>query len=474
MFMNFQFLKVHLASYVWILALFATVRAGSQTITGDFSALTSQPIRLVGFQGFDTYEIDSAVVDEKGGFTFSYGKKDYGMGFLTTPDAKQFMLILSGENIELKGSGLALPESIEVVSDKENILFEKYADEHTRREQTMSAWYYLEKIYRLDSLFAIHDAPNQTIALEKKRIKEEDSLFLASLPRNTFVRWYLPVRKLISSAYVIAQYRTEEIPATIAAFRALDYTDARLRKSGLLQDALESHVWLIENSGRSLDSVYIEMQTSIDCILGKIKSDAKTLNEISEHLFNLLEKRSLFPASEYLALKLLQDKSCTIEKDFAAQLESYRAMKKGNTAPDIELSGYVIAPGYKTENTPRRLSDINSRYTVVIFGASWCPQCPVELSQIVRSYPVWQAHNVEVVFVSLDENQNSFQSFARVFPFISVCDYKKWESPVVKNYHVFATPTIFLLDNTLKILLRPNSAGQLDSWVDWYLVKGNK
>jgi thiol-disulfide isomerase/thioredoxin len=220
--------------------------------------------------------------------------------------------------------------------------------------------------------------------------------------------------------------------------------------------------------------MYVEMQLSIDCILGKIKSEEKTLNEISEHLFNLLEKRSLFRALEYLALKLLQDKSCTIDKDFAAQLESYRAMKKGNTAPDIELIGEIIAPGYKTENTPRRLSDINSRYTVVIFGASWCPLCPVELSQIVRSYPLLKAHNVEVVFVSLDENQNSFQSFARVFPFISVCDYKKWESPVVKNYHVFATPTIFLLDNTRKIVLRPNSAGQLDTWVDWYLVKGNK
>jgi len=299
-------------------------------------------------------------------------------------------------------------------------------------------------------------------------------LFLASLPRNTFVRWYLPVRKLISSAYVIAQYRTEEIPSAIEAFRAIDYTDARLEKSGLLSNALESHFWLIENSGRTLDSVYIEMKISIDIMIGNLKSDDKKLNKTSEYLFNLLEKQSLFRASEYLALKLLNDNSCTIDKGFAAQLESYRVMKKGNTAPDIELIGDIFAPGYKTEKTPQRLSDIKSLYTVVIFGASWCPQCPAELAQIVRSYPLWKAQNIEVVFVSLDENQNLFQSFATVFPFISVCDYKKWESPIVSKYHVFATPTIFLLDNKRKILLRPNSAGQLDSWVDWYLVKGNK
>ncbi len=58
--------------------------------------------------------------------------------------------------------------------------------------------------------------------------------------------------------------------------------------------------------------------------------------------------------------------------------------------------------------------------------------------------------------------------FAAVFPFISICDYQKWESPVVKAWHVFATPTMYLLDNNLEIILRPNSARQMDAWVDWY------
>jgi hypothetical protein len=36
----------------------------------------------------------------------------------------------------------------------ENQAFEKYAQEQPRREQALSAWIYLEKIYALDSLFA--------------------------------------------------------------------------------------------------------------------------------------------------------------------------------------------------------------------------------------------------------------------------------------------------------------------------------
>ena len=50
-------------------------------------------------------------------------------------------------------------------------------------------------------------------------------------------------------------------------------------------------------------------------------------------------------------------------------------MKKGNTAPEILFEGDNIAPGYGTNNYPKKLSDIKSSYTVVVFGASWCPKC---------------------------------------------------------------------------------------------------
>ena len=77
-----------------------------------------------------------------------------------------------------------------------------------------------------------------------------------------------------------------------------------------------------------------------------------------------------------------------------------------------------------------------------------------------------------MVFISLDEEQEAYRNFVKEFPFISVCDYKKWDSPIVNDYYVFGTPTMFLLDNKREILLRPNSVNQVDAWVDWFLVQG--
>jgi thiol-disulfide isomerase/thioredoxin len=458
-----------------IVLLFICAFAYTQnSITGTFTELANQQIKLVGFTGFDTYTIDRTQANEKGVFHLSYSKQDFGMAYLLSENEKSFVVILSGESLKLKGESLAHPESIKIIDGIENKLFEQYASEHPRREQILSAWDYLAKFYRKDYLFAVHEVPKLAIETEKQRIKNEDSLFLASLPEASYVSYYLPLRKLVSSVSTIAQYRTDEIPATIQAFRQIDYTDNRLYKSGLLKEVIESHFWLIENSGRSLDSVYIEMSKSIDILIENLLADEQKLNEITEYLFKLLEKRSLFRASEYLALKLLNEQGCTINNDFAAQLESYRAMKKGNTAPDIEFKGDIFAPGYETSNIPKKLSNIKSDYSVVVFGASWCPQCPEELSKISVFYKKWKEQGVEVVFVSLDEDDKIFKSFAGVFPFISLCDYKQWESPFAKDYHVFATPTIYLLNSKMEILLRPNSVSQLDSWIDWYLVKGNK
>jgi thiol-disulfide isomerase/thioredoxin len=457
-----------------LLILFYNPFLNAQSITGNLTQLINQPIKLEGFNGLKTYPISSSTLDEKGNFKLTYSKADYGVGYLISADEKPLFVILSGEDVEIIGEALSYTETIKITKGQENKWFEQYAKEHPLREQALSAWAYLEKIYTQDALFAVQEHPIKNIQTEKLRIKAEDAAFLAKLPKESYVSWFLPARKLMSSVSTVAQYRPNEIPVTISAFRALDYTDQRLYKSGLFKDAIESHFWLLENCGRSLDSVFIEMQHSIDAMMINLVKDEKKLNEVTDFLFDLLERHSLFQASEYLALKVLNEVNCTIDNNLAKQLESYRAMKKGNTAPDIIFKGDNYAPGYGQKNTPNKLSDIKSKYTVVVFGASWCQKCTEELPEIAKQYSKWKAQGVEVVFVSLDENKEMFKNFTAIFPFISFCDYQKWNSTAAKDYYVFGTPTMYLLNDKREILLRPNSVSQMDAWVDWNLVQGNK
>lgn len=458
----------------WILifcitTLLSSISSFAQySITGNFPPLTGQEVKLIGFQDFAIYTIDSTKVSDQGEFTLKYTDKEWGMGFLSAADKKAYFVVLAKENIQLKGDVFNLPDRVHVLSGKENQSFVQYANEHSKREQALSAWIYLQKIYNQDSLFAKHKKTQENIASEMQRIEQEDTDFVNSLDIQSYVRWYLPLRKLVSSVSAVAQFRTEEIPTTINAFRNLDYTDARLHKSGLLKDVIDSHFWLMENMGQPLDTVFKEMSISIDFMLAKLSSSEEKFNIITKYLFNLLEKHSLFQASEYLSIKVLTQNSCVVNDDLAKKLETYRAMKKGNIAPDIIFLGDVFKSGSEIKK-PKKLSDIQSAYKVALFGASWCPQCAEELRQLRLLYSKWRSKGVEVVFVSLDTDKAVFGKFSSVFPFICMCDYKQWESKAVQDYYIFATPSMFLLDNNQRIILRPNSVKQLDAWIDYYI-----
>ena len=455
--------------YLFCILYFSTL-AFAQSISGNLTQELKKEVKLEGFNGLKTYPISSTLTDEKGNFKLTYNKSDYGVGYLITSENKPFFIILDGEGLEIKGETLVYFETIKVINSKQNQLFEQFTKEQPRREQALSAWGYLDKIYLSDDLFSSCSKPKTAIKNVKDRIKKEEQKFINSLPVESYVRWFLPIRKLVSTVSTIAQYKTEEIPEAIEAFRKLDYTDKRLYKSGLLKDAIESHFWLIENSGKPLDIVYEEMKKSIDTMLPKLITNEKIFNEVTDYLFDLLERHSLFNASEYLALKVLNEVSCTVDSNLAKQLETYRVMKKGNIAPDISFDNL----NSNQKITTAKLSDTNAKYTLIVFGASWCPKCKEELPEIAKLYTKWKSQGVEVVFIAIEDEEAAFSNFSTTFPFLSFSDLKKWNGKIVQDYYVFATPSMFLLDNKREILLRPNSVKQMEGWVDWFLVQGNK
>lgn len=438
----------------------------AQTIRGKLSVLPNQSIKLEGFNGLKTYQISTTTSDSLGNFKLNYEKADYGVGYLMSADNKPLIVILSGEDIVIKGEALSAAETIQIITGQENQWFAQYATEHPKREQALGAWLYLERMYTKDSMFSKQQTPLRAIQVEKQRIHAEDAAFLSDLPKDSYVSWFLPTRKQLSSVSALAKHRPEEIPATLKALRSIDYADSRLYKSGLLRDAIDSHVWFIENSMSSLDSVHAHLIRSIDIILSPLKMDERKYNDITDYLFGLLEQRSMFPVAEYLSLKVLEDRSCIVDNKLANKLEGYRKLKIGNKAPDITFGAHSYFPDHIQAAS---LSAIAAPYKVVVFAANWCSHCQEVMPKLVHYYTKWRAKGIEVVLVSLDENMGQFTTFAAPLPFTATCDYKKWESQPVKDFHIYSTPSFYLLKNNLEIVLKPYTVEQIDAWIDWHV-----
>jgi len=109
---------------------------------------------------------------------------------------------------------------------------------------------------------------------------------------------------------------------------------------------------------------------------------------------------------------------------------------------------------------------MKNKFKLLIFGASWCPHCQTDYPSLVGKYKkLIKSYDIEFVYICLDEDKEAYENFLKEAPFYTFCDYLGWDSPNVKNYHVFATPTYILLDQELKILAKIQSPEHLEAWL---------
>ena len=459
--------KIRLIIGLFIVFFLVPVTSKSQTIKGVILNSSTKEIELIGFNGFSNYNINSSILDSNGFFSIDYSEKDFGIGFLKIDKAIPLLLILNGEVVEIYSENF-YNKDVKILSGEKNILFEKYSNEQPLRETILANLSFLKKVYTEESFFSSNKKFYNSLNKEYKRINTDVNKIFQELDEESILNIYIKLIHLINQNSKITTLNKSQVLNNILSFRKLDYSNLTLYKSGLLQNVLESHLWLIENSGFNSSKVEKEINFSIELIINQLNLDEIKFNEIVNFLFDYLEKRSLFKNSEFLALKVLNSENCTVNNNLSTKLESYRKMKVGEIAPEIYFDYDMIYNKMIGNNVIKKMTDINSDYYIIIFGSSWCSKCIEDSPKLNQLYSQWESNGYEVIFVSLDHNKEDFISSFSNFDFYSICDYQNWNSKTVKDYYVSSTPSIFVLNKNRKIILRPRSINHLSSWVEWH------
>lgn len=435
-----------------IIFLLAIVNGQSQ-IKGDFKFLAGQELELIGYNNFRTEVLSITSVDSLGSFTLIYPKTYKGMAILKAKDKSSLAFILTEVGLKITGIHLKLKDSLKFINSKENKILVQYFEDYKQRQEALFGWHYLKDKYQEYEVLNKQKIILKNIDKESSRIEKEDSNYLNALDKETYVSWFLPLKKLVSDMPIIVRHKTEHIPSAIKQFRNIDFNNPKFKTSGLLKDLIGGHYLLLENSGQSLDSISAQMNKSTNYLLDNLSKNEELLNETSDYLFDFLEKRSLHKNADYLAVQLLSNDGCVLDKKLTNKLEAYHKLKLGSKAPDIIFS----------DNT--KLSSIAST-KLLVFGASWCPKCKEDTLKLKTYYTFWKQKGIDIVYVSIDTDKIEFEKAYNKFPWKTDCDFKGSDGEGAKNYHVFATPTYFLLDKDLKIVLRPKSIEQINSWIN--------
>jgi thiol-disulfide isomerase/thioredoxin len=269
-----------------------------------------------------------------------------------------------------------------------------------------------------------------------------------------YVKSYLKYRDVFQQILKENKTKEEEIAAE-NAFLGLDFSSIDLYHSGMVKDFFEAYFKQLFKLGNK-ELIVKKMNTFSELIKGKIQSKPIILNNYVEYLVKQYEKYGLVEVAEHLALALLDDNKCRMDAKTLPLLEQYKKMAIGNIVPHVVFSNQLK---YKSS------ADINAKYKVIVFGASWCEECKAELPQFKEYAEIFKTkYDTEIIFVSIDTKEEEFKNFTKDFPFVSTCDLEGWDGGNVKNYYVFATPSIYVLDIENKIVAKPSNAINTSRW----------
>lgn len=100
------------------------------------------------------------------------------------------------------------------------------------------------------------------------------------------------------------------------------------------------------------------------------------------------------------------------------------------------------------------MSNVNAKYILLEFGASFCGPCRQENPNLLKAYQQYKDQGFEIVSVWLDESKKHWETTVQKDQMIwtTVCDLKGMKGEVPLIYNVNGIPDNFLLDADRKVI----------------------
>lgn len=131
---------------------------------------------------------------------------------------------------------------------------------------------------------------------------------------------------------------------------------------------------------------------------------------------------------------------------------------KGQPVPDFtlnDISGKSV-----------KLSDFRGKTLLLLFWASWCPDCRAEIPQIKAMHTLVNPDKVVFVSVSFDREKSTWEQFVpeNNLPGVQLFDPEGMkESKIGEAFHIKWIPSMYVIDPQGKVVLGTVMAGKAAS-----------
>jgi len=195
------------------------------------------------------------------------------------------------------------------------------------------------------------------------------------------------------------------------------------------------------------DEAYFE---AVDIIMNDLSSEPEISSVLADYLASVFEENDMASVEEYIAWNYLGAPCETdIVEIVLERMEGYKKMQAGTLAP-----GFSIKDRF---NNSYSLDQMESKLVLVMFWASTCDHCQRLIPRLHDWYTKENNINMEFISISIDTSRHQYEDFVSRHQLEWICAYEPlgWHGKVPTAYNVYATPSLFLLDEERRIISKP-------------------
>lgn len=304
---------------------------------------------------------------------------------------------------------------------------------------------------------------------------DKDEFYLKAL--EYYKKFQLQREKFIDKSYstnpqLLASkiIRTKKIPITEgdltpaardSVFKSqflnkVDFNDTTLLYTNIYTDKVFQFIQLFMKRNATPRENEASIIQALDILVPKLSENETIQTHLMQFMLAGFESMQMEEVLAHISANYLQQ--CGGNTDIVKRrLEGYQKMSVGKNVPDFTVTDI--------DNNPVNLYSSINPYTLIIFWHTDCNHCKIlmeELPQLMQQ-DFFKKHQVKVIGISIDSAKEDWEKFSQEHPmdWINTHAPGSFDSEIATNYNLFATPSMFLLDDTNTIIAKPTTLEEL-------------
>jgi len=426
-----------------------------QKININVDNLSSETAILYSLSGETQTYVDSQSTISKGLFQFNLNQQHSGFYRLSFDNTKRVDFIYDNEEIEIETDANHIFDSLKVYKSESNTIYYEFVKLNKD---------YKTKAELLQLILANYPQTDNYYQSTKEKLIQIQKAYLyfvnitAQTNPNSFVARYVKSTQLPVFEDEIP-FEEQLLYLKTHALDNVNFYDDGLIYSDALTNKTIEYLTYYRNPQLPLELLEKEFMAAVDSILNKAKVNEIVYTHIVEYLLDGFKKFGFDNVINYIVENyVIKDDLCLDQKLTSAldrRIQQSKNFKVGNSVPNIILPD---SSGSEIE-----LNKIQSNQILIIFYASWCPHCQTLLPQIYDLYKNRKEKKLEVLAISIDTSRTDWLNFIRNnnLDWLNASDFKGWNGSAASDYYLYATPTLFLIDQNKKLILNSPSIEEL-------------